>query len=59
MVLSNSIYIKSKGVEIAISPVIVLFLSALVPEGLSTNALMQTALREENRAYVQIDPAEK
>ena len=23
------------------------------------NALMQTALREENRAYVQIDPAEK
>ena len=24
-----------------------------------TNALLQTALREENRAYVQIDPAEK
>ena len=23
------------------------------------NALLQTALREENRAYVQIDPAEK
>ena len=32
-------------------------LAALTVE--DANALMQTALREENRAYVQIDPAEK
>ena len=32
-------------------------LAALTVE--DANALLQTALREENRAYVQIDPAEK
>ena len=28
------------------------------PNGLRANELLRTALREENRAYVQIDPAE-
>ena len=32
-------------------------LAALTVE--DANALLQTALREENRAYVQIDPTEK